>query len=85
MAVYSYIVTIIRKRLGVYGNNASTIFDFADDSTDVLHKFKERIAGQIGNNGTKTVEIMLPLKYLTNFWRTHEIPLINCEINLNLP
>ena len=67
MALYSYIVKIIPKRLGVYGNNASTIFDFADDSTDVLHKFKERIAGQIDNNGTKTVEIMLPLKYLTNF------------------
>ena len=23
-------------------------------------------------------------KYLTNFWRTLEIQLINCEINLNL-
>ena len=26
-------------------------------------------------------EIMVPLKYLSNFWRTLEIPLINCEIN----
>ena len=25
---------------------------------------------------------MVPLKYLSNFWRTLEIPLINCEINL---
>ena len=25
---------------------------------------------------------MVPLKYLTNFWRTLEILLINCEINL---
>ena len=37
---------------------------------------------QTGNNGTKNVEIMVPLKYLSNFWRTSEIPLINCEINL---
>ena len=27
---------------------------------------------------------MVPLKYLKNFWRTLEIPLINCEIELIL-
>ena len=27
---------------------------------------------------------MVPLKYLSNFWRTHETPLINCEVNLIL-
>ena len=27
---------------------------------------------------------MVPLKYLSNFWRTIEMPLINCEINLIL-
>ena len=30
------------------------------------------------------VEIMVPLKYLSNFWRTLEMPLINCEVNLIL-
>ena len=30
------------------------------------------------------VEIMVSLKYLSNFWRTVEMPLINCEINLVL-
>ena len=25
---------------------------------------------------------MVPLKYLSNFWRTLEMPLINCEVNL---
>ena len=39
---------------------------------------------QTENNGTKDVEIMVPRKYLSNFWRTLEIPLINCEINLIL-
>ena len=34
--------------------------------------------------GTKDVEIMVPLKYLSNFWRTLEMPLINCEVNLIL-
>ena len=27
---------------------------------------------------------MVPLKYLSNIWRTLEMPLINCEINLIL-
>ena len=27
---------------------------------------------------------MVPLKYLSNFWRTLEMPLINCKINLIL-
>ena len=27
---------------------------------------------------------MVPLNYLTNFWRTLEMPLINCEVNLIL-
>ena len=27
---------------------------------------------------------MVPLKYLSDFWRTLEIPLTNCEINIDL-
>ena len=33
----------------------------------------------------KDVEIIVPLKYLNNFWRTLEISLVNCEVNLILP
>ena len=33
---------------------------------------------------SQNVEIMVPLKYLSNFWRTLEIQLINCEICLIL-
>ena len=32
----------------------------------------------------KDVEIIVPLKYLSNFWKTLEMPLINCEVNLIL-
>ena len=42
------------------------------------------MTGQTGDNGTKNVEIMVPLKYLINFWKTLEMPLINCEVNLIL-
>ena len=47
-------------------------------------KFKVKITGQTGDDGAKDVEIMVPLKYLSNFWRTLEMPLINCEVNLIL-
>ena len=36
------------------------------------------------DNGRKAVEIMVPLKYISNFWITLEMPLINCHINLSL-
>ena len=42
------------------------------------------MTGQTGNNGTKNIEIKVPLKYLSNFWRTLEMPLVNCEISLLL-
>ena len=32
----------------------------------------------------KDVEILVPLKYLSNFWRTLEMPLINCKVELIL-
>ena len=37
------------------------------------------------NNLTKNaVKIVVPLKYLSNFWRSLNIPLINCEVELIL-
>ena len=49
-----------------------------------MFKFKQEITGQTENGGTKDVEIMAPLKYLSNFWRTREMSLINCEISVQL-
>ena len=39
---------------------------------------KNKIAGGTGSNGIKNVKTRVPLKYLSNFWRTLEMPLINC-------
>ena len=39
---------------------------------------------QTCNNDTKKVEIILPLRYLSNFLRTFEMTLIYCEINVIL-
>ena len=49
-----------------------------------MFKIKQNITGQAGDNGTKNVKIMVPLKYLSNFWGTLEMCLINWEINLDL-
>ena len=48
-------------------------------------KYKASIVGNTENNGTKNgVKIAAPLKYLSNFWRSLELPLINCKIELSL-
>ena len=38
-------------------------------------------ANKVGKNEAK---IVIPLKYLRNFWRTLDIPLINCEVEIIL-
>ena len=48
-------------------------------------KYKVKITGKTpAEDNTKDVEIIVPLKYLSNFWRTLEMPLINCEVDLLL-
>ena len=48
-------------------------------------KCKIKITGKTHDNeNTKDVEIIVPLRYLSNFWRTLEMRLINWEGNLEL-
>ena len=59
----------------------------ADDDIEDSESFKseKKITGKPPNNDNKKdVEIMVLLKYLSNFWRTLEMPFINCEVNLIL-
>ena len=66
-------------------NNNRDIVDFNGANATDSFNFKAKITGQTDNNGRiDNVEIMVPLKYLSNFWRTLEMPLINCEVNLIL-
>ena len=63
---------------------------FRDEPNDNLadsESFKStiKITGKTPNDDNeKDFQIMVPLKYLSNFWRTLEMPLINCEVNLIL-
>ena len=66
-------------------NDNGNIAEFNGTSPTDSFNFKAKITGQTDNNGRiDNVQIMVPLKYLINFWRTLEMPLINCKINLIL-
>ena len=66
-------------------DNNGKIIDFpANSNNSGSFKFKQQITGQTGNGGTKDVEIMVLLKYLSNFCRTLKMPLINGQISLQL-
>ena len=61
----------------------------ADNSTSF--KYKVNLLGNIAaadpdnaHVGRLNVKVVVPLKYLSNFFRSVEIPLINCKIKLNL-
>ena len=61
--------------------------DVQNDNLTQSESFKPKIkitekTPATGN--TKDVEIIVQLKYLTNFWKILEMPLINCEVDLIL-
>ena len=63
-------------------DNNNAIVNFTKNNLTDSFNFKVKTTGKTGDDGTKSVEIMVPLKYLSNFWKTLEMPLISCEINL---
>ena len=72
-----------------YSKTSGSIWQYCKDvpnnnlANSESFKFKVEITGKTPDDGnTKDVEIVVPLKYLSNFWRTLEMPLINCEVNL---
>ena len=74
-----------------YSKTSGSLWQYyKDDPNDNItqsesFKSKIKITGKTPAAGnTKNVEIIVPLKYLSSFWRTLEMPLINCEVNLIL-
>ena len=74
-----------------YSKTSGSLWQYyKDDPNDNIANsesftFKVKITGTTPNNdNTKDVKIIVPLKYLSNFWRTLEILLINYEISLFL-
>ena len=62
-------------------NNDGDIVNFNKANATDSFNFKTKITGQTNDDGEiNGVEILIPLKCLSNFWRTLEMPLIYCEI-----
>ena len=56
-----------------------------NDDNALSCKYKASNIGNTENNRTKNgAKIAAPLKYLSNFWRSLEMPLINCKVELTL-
>ena len=56
-----------------------------NDDNAPSFKYKASLIGNTENNGTKNgVKIAVPLKYLSNFWKSLEMLLINCKVELSL-
>ena len=67
-----------------------TVADLTAINSDSL-KYKIKLLGNIpqvnpdaARVGRLNVKVVVPLKYLSNFFRSLEMPLINCKIKLNL-
>ena len=58
-------------------NNAGV----TDDNNALSFKYKSSIIGDTENNGIK---LAVPPKYLSNFWRSLEMSLTNCKLELSL-
>ena len=72
-------------------NNDGNIVNFNGANATDSFIFKTKMVGQTAANnddgniaGRVNIEIMVPLKDLSNFWITLEMPLINCDIELIL-
>ena len=88
-SLYNY----YRDELTNDNNNNSTNRNVGNSNT---FKYKNKISGNtynvdaaaagydVNKNGTREVETAIPLKYLGNFWRALNMPLISREVSLEL-
>ena len=79
-----------------YSDSSGSLWGFKRDdvvdNADVTNndnapsfKYKASLITNIEANGTKNgVKIAVPLKYLSNFWRSLQMSLINCRVELSL-
>ena len=46
--------------------------------------YKSKLIKGTDNNNVSNVKLVVPLKYVSNFFRSLEMPLVNCKIDLEL-
>ena len=53
-------------------------------TTTKSFEYKTKIIGSTPNNNNRlNAEVVVPLEHLSNFWRSFDLPLINCETELD--
>ena len=73
------------KRNEIEGDVGLTVNDYHIPNNSSLFKCKSNIIVNRSVAGTKAnIKIAVPLKYLSNLWRSLEMPLINCKVELSL-
>ena len=68
-----------KYKTSITGNTYNVDEKITDDGNEVDNPKYD--PNKVGKNKT---EVVIPLKHLSNFWRSLNIPLINCEIELIL-
>ena len=85
---------------GNYSNTSGSLWQFRRDevpdnnanlNVNNFQSFKYKAAfvektvnAAGGNSFVKNTKLVVPLKYLSNFWRSLEMSLINCKVHLQL-
>ena len=46
--------------------------------------YKSKLISGTDNNNVNNVKLVVPLKYVSSFFRSLEMPLVNCKIDLKL-
>ena len=71
-----------QPNIDVGGENNNVNYPMKDSK---FFAYKTSITGKLeGINTAKDVDVVMPLKHFSNFWRTLDMPLVNCEIDLIL-
>ena len=69
-----------RSLLGFKRDEVANNADVTNDDNAPSFNYKANLITNTEADGTKAV----PLRYLSNFWRSLEVPLINCNVELSL-
>ena len=77
-----------------YQNSTESLYQFKrdeppDDNANVGNAasslvYKSKLIKSTDNNNVNNVKLVVPLKYVNNFFRSLELPLVNCKIDLEL-
>ena len=66
-----------------YENNDVSNFRINNNKTTTSKQKRKIIGSTLGNNNILDTEVVVPLKYLSSFCKSLNLPLINCEIELD--